>query len=84
MKATWMVLATALSPGLGAYWMYGWTQRVSGISKVSVILFLGPLYTAIMAAVVLNERLSAHHFVGAALILPGVALVTWLGARRSI
>lgn len=82
MKATWMVLATALFPGLGAYWMYGWTQRVLGASKVSVTLFLGPLYTAIMAAVVLNENLGAHHFVGAALILPGVALVTLLGSRR--
>ena len=82
MKATWMVLATALFPGLGAYWMYGWTQRILGASKVSVTLFLGPLYTAIMATLVLQEALSTHHFVGAALILPGVALVTLVKARR--
>lgn len=73
-----MALA-ALVPGVGAYWIYGWTQKILGASRVAVTLYLGPLYGAVAAYAVLDEPLGWHHLGGAALILPGV----WLVSRRA-
>lgn len=75
-KASWLVLTAALVPGLVAYWIYGWSQKILGASRVAVTLYLGPLYAAVAAWGVLNEPLGWHHLVGAGLILPGVFLVT--------
>jgi drug/metabolite transporter (DMT)-like permease len=74
--ATGLTLVAALLPGLGAYWLYGWSQKILGASRVAVTLYLGPLYAAVAAWGVLNEPLGWHHLVGAALILPGVFWVT--------
>jgi drug/metabolite transporter (DMT)-like permease len=74
--ALWLVLAAAALPGLGAYWIYGWAQRIVGASRVAVALYLGPLYASIGAWWLLGESPGWHHLVGAMLILPGVFLVT--------
>jgi drug/metabolite transporter (DMT)-like permease len=82
LSALWLVLAAALVPGLGAYWIYGWAQQVLSASRVAVSLYLGPLYGGLAAWWLLGEVPGWHHLVGAALILPGVFLVT-MGAARS-
>ena len=74
--AWWMVVVAALVPGLGAYWIYGWAQKILGASRVAVTLYLGPLYAAVVAWGVLGEPPGWHHLAGALLILPGVFLVT--------
>nr|WP_315488181.1 DMT family transporter [uncultured Rhodoferax sp.] len=74
--ATGLVVTAALAPGLGAYWIYGWAQKILGASRVAVTLYLGPLYAAVAAWGVLGEPLGWHHVAGAALILPGVYLVS--------
>ena len=71
-----LMLATGLLPGVGAYWIYTWTQRLLGASRVGMTLYLAPLYTAVVAWAVLGEPLGAHHVWGGVLILGGVALVT--------
>lgn len=76
MPAVVLVLVAALVPGLGAYWIYGWAQKVLGASRAAVSLYLGPLYGGLVAWGVLGEAPGWHHLVGAALILPGVFLVT--------
>lgn len=75
-QALWLLVAAGLIPGLGAYWIYGWAQKILGASRVAVALYLGPLYTAVAAWVFLGEAPGWHHAVGAALILPGVFFVT--------
>jgi drug/metabolite transporter (DMT)-like permease len=80
--AVLLIVVTALVPGLGAYWIYGWAQRVLGPSRVAMALYLGPLYGGLAAWVLLGEQPGWHHVGGAALIIPGVALVTAAGARR--
>ena len=75
----WLIVVAAIVPGLGAYWIYGWAQKVLGASRVAVSLYLGPLYAALAAWGVLGESLGWHHAVGAALILPGVFFVTGVG-----
>jgi drug/metabolite transporter (DMT)-like permease len=74
--AALLVLLTALVPGVAAYWIYGWAQRILGASRVAVTLYLGPLYAAAAAWWLLGEAPGWHHAVGALLILPGVFLVT--------
>ncbi len=73
-----LVLAAALVPGAGAYAAYSTMQRVLGAARVGVVLYLGPLYTAVIAWAVLGERIEAFHALGALLILPGL----WLATRR--
>jgi drug/metabolite transporter (DMT)-like permease len=77
-QALLLVIVAALVPGLGAYWIYGWAQKILGASRVAVALYLSPLYAAVAAWGVLDEPLGLHHALGAALILPGVFLVTQL------
>lgn len=72
----WLILVAAVVPGLGAYWIYGWAQKILGASRVAMSLYLGPLYAGLAAWGVLGESLGWHHAVGALLILPGVFLVT--------
>lgn len=71
-----LAIIAAIFPGVIAYWLYGWAQRVLGASKVAVTLYLGPLYAALLSWLVLDESLGWFHLQAAALILPGVYLVS--------
>lgn len=73
-----LVLASALLPGVGAYAAYSLMQRVLGAARVGMVLYLGPLYAAAAAWLLLGEQIESFHLVGAATILPGV----WLSSRR--
>jgi drug/metabolite transporter (DMT)-like permease len=73
-----LVLTAALLPGAAAYGAYSTMQRVLGAARANMVLYLGPIYTAAVATLVLGERLEGYHLVGAALILPGI----WLTTRR--
>jgi drug/metabolite transporter (DMT)-like permease len=75
-QATWLVVLAGLVPGIGAYWAYGFCQKVLGASRVAASLYLGPLYGGLTAWVVLGESLGWHHVMGAALILPGIYLAS--------
>lgn len=83
-KAWTLIAVAGVIPGLGAYWIYGWAQKILGASRVAVALYLGPLYTAFVAWALLGEAPGWHHAVGAALILPGVFLVSGAGSRKSV
>ena len=70
------MLAVALFPGLGAYLAYSYMQRELGAARVGVVLYLGPVYAAATAWMVLGEPVRSYHWMGAALILPGIYLST--------
>jgi drug/metabolite transporter (DMT)-like permease len=73
-----LVLAAALLPGAAAYGAYSFMQRVLGAARVGMVLYLGPIYSAGIAWLVLGERIEAFHLVGALSILAGI----WLSTRR--
>ncbi len=75
-QAVGLVLLAAIVPGIGAYLVYGWSQRVLGAARVSSTLYLGPLWNAFLAWLILGEQLGSQHWVGALLILPGIYLAT--------
>jgi drug/metabolite transporter (DMT)-like permease len=71
-----LVLVSALIPGAAAYGAYSHMQRVLGAARVGMVLYLGPLYAALAAWLVLGESILRFHFVGAVLVLAGIALAT--------
>jgi drug/metabolite transporter (DMT)-like permease len=77
-RSAGLVLAAALLPGVGAYGAFSLMQRTLGAARVSMVLYLGPLYSAVVGWLVLGEAIEVFHGVGALLILPGI----WLSTRR--
>lgn len=73
------IATTAIVPGIGAYLAYSFMLRELGASRVAVVLYLGPIYGALMGWLVLGEKIRAFHWAGAALILPGIFLATRRG-----
>jgi drug/metabolite transporter (DMT)-like permease len=71
-----VMLFLAVVPGLGAYQAYGLIQSRLGANRTSLILYLVPIYNAVLAWLLLGERLHAYHWVGAALALSGIYLTT--------
>ncbi|MEJ2016291.1 MAG: DMT family transporter, partial [Limibacillus sp.] len=61
------VVVLALVPALGAYGSYGYVQRHLGASKTGLMLYLSPVYTAVLAYFLLAEALQGYHLLGAAL-----------------
>jgi drug/metabolite transporter (DMT)-like permease len=73
------ILFTALVPGVGSYLSYSIIVARLGPALASLVMYLIPLYGALLAWLVLDERLAAFHLMGLALMLPGL----WLGTRRA-
>ncbi len=71
-----LALAAAIFPGYGAYLAYSVMQRELGAARVSVVLYLAPIYAAALAWLVLAEPLQTYHALGIVLVLPGVFMVT--------
>jgi len=66
----------ALLPGFGAYQAYSYMQHHLGAARAGVVLYLMPLYSAVLAWWLLSEQPGWYHVAGAALILPGVYFAT--------
>lgn len=77
-RAALLVVLAALLPGALSYTAYAYIQRELGASRTGLMLYLAPLYAALLAWAVLGEPPRAYHAIGAALILPSI----WLATRR--
>jgi drug/metabolite transporter (DMT)-like permease len=75
-KATVLVVSAAIFPGAGAYLAFSTLQKELGAARASLTLYLGPLYAAVAAWLVLGEPILGYHAVGAAVILPGIYLAS--------
>lgn len=74
---TLLIIATLiLVPGIGAYATHGYITRHLGPSKAGLILYLSPVYNSLLAWLLLGERLALYHWIGAALVLPGLYIAT--------
>ena len=71
-----IMLFLAIVPGLGAYLTYDFVQRRLGANRASLLMYLIPVYNAGLAWALLGEALQLYHFVGAAMVLPGIYLAT--------
>jgi drug/metabolite transporter (DMT)-like permease len=75
-KASGLILAAAIFPGAAGYLAFSTLQKELGAARASLTLYLGPLYAAVVAWLVLGEPILAYHAVGAAVILPGIYLAS--------
>lgn len=75
-KAAGLVLAAAVLPGVLSYGAYSYLQRVIGAARAALMMYLSPVYGAVIAWAVVGEIPGWHHALGAALILPSIWLAT--------
>ncbi|WP_437714330.1 DMT family transporter [Sorangium sp. So ce448] len=71
------VLTLVLVPGVGAYATYGYITEHLGPSRTGLLLYLSPVYTAVLAWLLLGEAFALYHWLGAALVLPGLFFATY-------
>jgi drug/metabolite transporter (DMT)-like permease len=71
-----VVVFLAIVPGLGAYLTYDFVQRRLGANRASLLMYLIPVYNAGLAWALLGETLHVYHFLGTAMVLPGIYLAT--------
>ena len=76
--AVGLVVAAAVLPGIVAYQAYSFMLRELGAARAGLVLYLGPVYAAFSAWVLLGEPPQWYHAAGALLILPSI----WLATRR--
>ncbi len=69
------LVITGLAVSAGAFLLQIWAQTIVGPARTAVILSLEPAVAAFSAAWLLQERLEARGWAGAALILTGIYLV---------
>ena len=75
-RALGLVAAAAVLPGMLAYQAYSFMLRELGAGPTALVLYLGPVYAAFTAWLLLGEPPQAYHAIGAALILPSIWLAT--------
>jgi drug/metabolite transporter (DMT)-like permease len=74
-----LVALAALLPGVLSYGAYSYLQRELGASRTAMMLYLAPVYGALLSWWVLGEMPGWYHLVGAAMILPSI----WLATRKA-
>lgn len=70
------VATLILVPGVGAYATFSYMTKHLGPNRTGLMLYLAPIYTAVMAWLLLGEAFAFYHWLGAALVLPGLYLAT--------
>jgi drug/metabolite transporter (DMT)-like permease len=65
-----------------AFWLYLWALKGLSASVAGLFLNLIPVFGLLIAIPVLGDRLSAMQWVGGALIIGSVVVLTWLKAER--
>jgi drug/metabolite transporter (DMT)-like permease len=71
-----LIVVAALLPGLLAFWAYGHAQQILGSGRVAASLYLAPLFAAIAAYLLLDEKLQPFHLIGGIMVLGGLALAS--------
>src|SRR5262249_32006608 len=77
-EAAGWILFLAIIPSIASFQSYAFIQRQLGANRAALLMYLVPIYNAVMAALIVREKLEMHHFIGALLILPGM----WLATHR--
>ncbi len=73
-SALLLAVVAAVLPGFGAYQAYSFLQQEVGAARAGMVLYVSPLYTALIGWWILDEPPFWYHAMGACLILPGMYL----------
>ncbi len=77
-KALSAYVFAGIVPGLLAYAGFAWLGGKFGSVRTSLVLYIGPIASALLSFVILGEPPTPSHFLGGLLILGGV----WASLRR--
>jgi drug/metabolite transporter (DMT)-like permease len=78
-RTGWLALVyTGTVGGALLYLLYNWSVEVLGASRAGLLIYSQMIFVAFFAWLMLGEAIEWYHFVGAALIIAGVVLVTLL------
>ncbi len=73
-KTLTAILYAAIFPGLLAYIFFNRGVELVGGNRAGIVMYLVPVFGAILAILLLDETLELYHLVGFALIITGVTL----------
>jgi drug/metabolite transporter (DMT)-like permease len=65
---------TVLVTSYGSYTLYAKLQRLSGVSFAGMATYVAPPRASLYGWLFVHQRLQGYHFIGAALVLPGIWL----------
>lgn len=68
------ILYAAIFPGLLAYIFFNRGVELVGGNRAGIVMYLVPVFGAILAILLLDETLEIYHLIGFALIITGVTL----------
>jgi drug/metabolite transporter (DMT)-like permease len=77
-KALEAYVFAGLVPGLFAYAGFAWLAGHFGSVRTSLVLYIGPVASALLSFIILGEPPTLIHFAGGLLILGGV----WASLRK--
>ena len=74
-KAFFLILFyVVVFPAIAAYYCWQKGVEIIGPNRASMFIQLMPLFSAVMAIIIFNEKFELYHFVGAAFIVSGIYL----------
>jgi drug/metabolite transporter (DMT)-like permease len=74
-KAFFIILFyVVIFPAIAAYYCWQKGVQIIGPNRASMFIQLMPLFSAIMAIIIFNEKFELYHFVGASFIVLGIYL----------
>ena len=74
-KAFFLILFyVVVFPAIAAYYCWQKGVEIIGPNRASMFIQLMPLFSAIMAIIIFNEKFELYHFAGAAFIVSGIYL----------
>ena len=74
-KAFFLILFyVVVFPAIAAYYCWQKGIEIIGPNRASMFIQLMPLFSAVMAIIIFNEKFELYHFVGAAFIVLGIYL----------
>ena len=74
-KAFFLILFyVVVFPAIAAYYFWQKGVEIIGPNRATMFIQLMPLFSAVMAIIIFNEKFELYHFVGAAFIVSGIYL----------
>ena len=74
-KAFFVILFyVVIFPAIAAYYCWQKAIDIIGPNRSSMFIQLMPLFSALMAIIIFNEKFQIYHFIGASFILIGIYL----------
>ena len=69
-----ILIYVVIFPAIAAYYCWQKGVEIIGPNRASMFIQLMPLFSAVMAIVIFNEKFELYHYVGAAFIVSGIYL----------